>query len=264
MGGADVAINSIPASTTLVEEFNELAPNRSKASDGTIGDPAHSQSASDHNPDETGNTGGAEDSDSLNEVHARDITSAGPWPPGWSMEKCVQIILARCRAGLEKRIKYIIYNRRIWSRSSGWVQQAYVKPGSNPHDKHAHFSFMYGSGSSTTNPENITTPYGLLAEYRREQEEDMKLDDQDKAWLIKEMRNQAKAAVVDVLRDGSAAALGQASGDNATDRGKRNIRDFLRTIVGGPTEDDVQRAEQAIIAEIRAAHPDEPATPPVS
>jgi hypothetical protein len=265
MGGIDVAINSVPASTALVDEFNALAPKRSKASDGTVGDVAHSQSASDHNYDETGNTGGAEDSDALNEVHARDVTAAGPWPAGWSMERSVQLILARCRAGAEKRIRYIIYNRRIWRRSAGWVQESYT--GSNPHDKHAHFSFMYGSGSSTDNPENITTPYGLLAELRREQEEDMGLSAEDRAWLLKTVRVEAKNAVVDVLRDGSAASLGQASGDNATDRGKRNIRDFLRTIVGGPTEDDVARAEQSILAELRKTHPDEPtepATPPVS
>lgn len=175
MGGAKVAINSVPASTALVEEFNALAPQRSKASDGTIGDTAHSQSASDHNPDETGNTGGQEDSDSLNEVHARDITAAGPWPPGWSMERCVQIILARCRAGAEKRFRNIIYYDRIWAASGSWVERSYS--GANNHRKHAHFSFRYGSGSGASNPENITTPYGLLAEYAREQEKDMPLGD---------------------------------------------------------------------------------------
>src|SRR6185369_13629209 len=113
-------------------------PGRDKASDGTIGNAAHQQEASDHNPDETGNTGGAEDSDSINEVHARDIDASGPWPADWSMERIVQTVLARCRAGLEKRVRYIIYNRRIWTKNNGWRQEEYL--GSNPHDKHAHFS----------------------------------------------------------------------------------------------------------------------------
>lgn len=152
---------NVPASVSLVGEFNDIAPGRDKSSDGTVGDLAHQQSASDHNPDETGNTGGKEDSDSINEVHGRDVDMSGPWPSGWSMERFVQIVLARCRSGAEKRLDYIIYNRRIWSRSSGWVERDYE--GSNPHDKHAHFSFRYGSGSGTSNPENITAPWGMLA-----------------------------------------------------------------------------------------------------
>ncbi len=154
-------VYSVPASTTLRDEFNAVAPGRDKTSDGTIGDPAHAESVSDHNLDETGNTGGVEDNDDIDEVHARDVDSSGPWPAGWTMERFVQLILARCRSGQERRLRYIIYNRRIWRKSNGWVQEVYTGP--NPHDKHAHFSFEYGSGSGASNPENITTPYGIEA-----------------------------------------------------------------------------------------------------
>lgn len=164
---------SVPASTSLLNEVNALAPKRSKASDGTIGNRAHSLSVSDHNLDETGNTGGVEDADAINEVHARDITSAGPWPAGWSMERIVQLILSRCRSGAEKRLRYVIFNRRIWSASSGWVQKAYN--GASPHTEHAHFSFRYGSGSGVSNPENITSPWGILA--AGVQEDDVELSD---------------------------------------------------------------------------------------
>ncbi len=166
--GESVAINSLPASTSLLAEINAIAPGRDKASDGTIGDAAHRDSVSDHNPDETGNTGGVEDADSIDEVHARDVDRSGPWPPGWSMERIVQIILARCRSGAERRLRYIIYNRRIWRASNDWRQEEYS--GSNPHTEHAHFSVVYGSGSGSSNPENITSPWGILAAYEQEQD----------------------------------------------------------------------------------------------
>jgi hypothetical protein len=57
------------------------------------------------------------------------------------MEKVVQFLLGRCRSGAEKRLRYIIYNRRIWSASSGWVQKTYT--GASPHTEHAHFSASY-------------------------------------------------------------------------------------------------------------------------
>ncbi len=155
-----MVVNSVPASTSMVNEFNWAFPDRDKASDGTIGDAAHAASPSNHNPDETGNTGGNEDSDSINEVHARDV-DRDLRRVGWSMERCVQIILARCRSGVERRLFEIIYNRRIWTAKYGWREREYT--GSNPHDHHAHFSFRYGSGSGVSNPENITEPWGILA-----------------------------------------------------------------------------------------------------
>lgn len=45
-----------------------------------------------------------------------------------------------------------------------------------------------------------------------------------------------RAAIMDVLFDGQAAALGKASGDTPDDRAKRNVRDTIRAIVGGPVD----------------------------
>jgi hypothetical protein len=129
----------VPCLVRLRAEFNTIAPDRDKASDGTIGDAAHS-SASDHTPDEISDALRGKDPDSVNEVHALDV-DADLRVPGLSMERVVQHLLERCRAGAENRLRYIIFNRRIWSESNDWRQQAYTGP--NPHDEHAHFSSSY-------------------------------------------------------------------------------------------------------------------------
>lgn len=121
---------------TLRREFNILAPNRDTASDGSIGDARHqAEPTSDHNPDSKG------------AVHAIDVDKDLRHPT-ITMEDVVQFLLARCRSGQERRLKYIIYNRRIWTASNDWREQDYHS--SNPHDKHAHFSGMYQPSSETS------------------------------------------------------------------------------------------------------------------
>lgn len=129
----------VPCLGQLRTDLNRLAPNRDKSSDGTIGDTAHQLSVSDHNDDEVGKVP-IRDADSRHEVHAYDA-DVDLREPGLSMEKVVQHILARCRSGAEKRLRYIIFNRRIWEASNGWRQRTYS--GANAHDKHAHFSASY-------------------------------------------------------------------------------------------------------------------------
>jgi hypothetical protein len=143
----------VPCLVTLRSEFNALAPYRDKASDGSIGDTAHSQSSSDHNPDETGNTP-TEDADSINEVHAIDVDK-DLRRAGWTMQKAVEIIVVRHRQGRDDRLQNVIYNRVIWSRSWGWTARRYT--GANAHTQHAHFSARY-----TTAQERDTRPWGLL------------------------------------------------------------------------------------------------------
>ncbi|MEV6492406.1 hypothetical protein AB0M20_27855 [Actinoplanes sp. NPDC051633] len=143
----------VPCLVSLRNEFNALAPRRDKSSDGSIGDAAHASSSSDHNPDETGATP-YEDSDSRNEVHAIDVDK-DLRKAGWSMQKAVEIIVTRHRSGQDNRLQNVIYNRYIWSRSWSWAARTYT--GSNPHDKHAHFSARY-----TSTQENNTRAWGLL------------------------------------------------------------------------------------------------------
>jgi hypothetical protein len=131
----------------LRAEFNAIAPARDKTSDGWIGDTAHQAEVSDHNPDETGNVP-IHDADSINEVHAVDVDSTGPWPFDGGMETIVQHLLARCRSGAETRLRYLIYRRRTWSASSSWVEKAYT--GASPHEEHAHFSASYNTGKEAS------------------------------------------------------------------------------------------------------------------
>lgn len=169
-------VYSLPVSTSLLREVNAVgSPTRNKAQDGTIGDRAHQQEVSDHNLDEVGNTGSSKDSDTIREVHARDVDARGPWLIKGGVERIVQLIVAnvRARGHAKRRVKYVISRGRIWvwrQVNGAWqfVQQTHT--GKDPHDLHFHVSFEYGSGAGSSNPENDTSPWGILAAYEEERE----------------------------------------------------------------------------------------------
>lgn len=105
----------------LLEQLNEAAPFRSKISDGSIGDPAHSSRESDHNPNPLG------------VVCARDFTHDPA--NNADMNEWAEAL----RASRDPRIKYVIWNRRIFSSTEApWIWRAYS--GINPHDHHMHVS----------------------------------------------------------------------------------------------------------------------------
>lgn len=109
----------------LREQINGLAPSRSKASDGTIGDAEHASRNSDHNPwVKDGNTG---------VVTAIDFTHDPK--NGCDAQKIVNALVK----SQDKRIKYIIWNSQIISSSvSPWIWRPYA--GKNPHNRHFHLS----------------------------------------------------------------------------------------------------------------------------
>lgn len=105
---------------TLRNQVNIAWPNRNKASDGTIGDAAHQNTVSDHNPNRAG------------VVCALDLTHDPA--NGLDIGKLGEALAA----SRDNRIKYLIADRRILIPSAGWYWQAYY--GSNPHTSHIHIS----------------------------------------------------------------------------------------------------------------------------
>jgi beta-lactamase superfamily II metal-dependent hydrolase len=113
----------------LRSQVNVRAPHRNKASDGTIGDKAHCQRNSDHNP-------WVRDG-SIGVVTAIDITN----DPAGGCD--ANTIAEAIRASRDPRVKYIIWNRRIanssaMGNSQPWQWRPYH--GTNPHTKHVHIS----------------------------------------------------------------------------------------------------------------------------
>lgn len=153
----------------LRDEVNERWPQRSRASDGTIGDAAHAStgSASDHNPWIT-------DADGIGVVRAFDITSEGI-DADWLAEH-----LRALGAGEDPRLGdsgYVIWSGRIASVRDGWVWRPY--DGADPHTSHIHLSV-------TRDPAHFddTHPWGVLnyqAQPQAPQEDD---DDMAKIQLV--------------------------------------------------------------------------------
>jgi len=166
----------------LFAELDQIAPNRGHASDGSIGDTAHQHEVSDHNPDETGSVP-IHDADHINEVHAIDV-DVDLREPGLDMETIVQFLLGRCRSGAERRLRYMIYNRRIWEADNGWKQRTYT--GASAHTEHAHFSASYDTDkeASTASWHLEDIPVALTAA--------------DKTWITSTIRAEVANVAAEV------------------------------------------------------------------
>lgn len=104
-----------------LNDANARWPNRSKASDGIMGDAAHQARKSDHN-----------DGNAFDVTHDPGVGCSG------------DVIAAH--ALTDVRTKYIIWNRRINTLDGrGW--RAYT--GKNPHTKHCHVSILATARSDT-------------------------------------------------------------------------------------------------------------------
>lgn len=104
----------------LRAQVNAAVPGRSKASDGSVGDLAHSARKSEHNPDANG------------VVRAIDITH----DPKGGFDSYA--FAEHLRKTADKRVYYIISNSRIANPGQPWRKYT----GSNPHDHHVHISVV--------------------------------------------------------------------------------------------------------------------------
>lgn len=144
----------------LRAEVDEAAPRRSRLSDGTIGDPAHSSRVSDHNPNSAG------------VVRALDITHdpANGCDAHQLAERVRQLGIAGHPALTDGA--YVISRGRIASATADgerWDWEPYS--GSNRHDKHAHVSVATTSagydsrrrwGVMADQPNHVTAARRLL------------------------------------------------------------------------------------------------------
>jgi hypothetical protein len=171
---------------TLREECNQRWPDRSKVSDGTIGDPAHATRTSDHNA-------WVIDPSGVGVVRALDITAKGIDAPAYAEH------VRQLGASGDRRLNpsgYVIWDRRIASSSKGWGWRAYS--GKNPHTQHCHVSVTtvqagYDDGG----------PWGVL-DLGRKDDDDMPLTDDDLARIAQ------KVWTRDIKTDGGAVRSAEA------------------------------------------------------
>jgi hypothetical protein len=108
----------------LRKQINETLPKRSKVADGSIGDAAHASRSSDHNPwIKDGKIG---------VVTALDFTH----DPTNGLD--CNALADALKASGDPRIKYLIWNKRIWNPSVSPKWRPYS--GANAHNKHLHIS----------------------------------------------------------------------------------------------------------------------------
>lgn len=141
----------------LRDQANAIAPRRSRASDGLVGDEDHQGTNSDHNPHYVPGVGSEI-------VTALDLTHDPA--DGFDSYHFAEVL----RTHRDRRIKYVISNRRIFSSyASGsrpaWTWGRYT--GSDPHTNHVHVSVLDAIVSDTRTPWNLE---GMgMAEYTEAQ-----------------------------------------------------------------------------------------------
>jgi hypothetical protein len=127
-----------PLLRSIRAEADQIAPKRSKRSDGIIGDAAHASRESDHNPDARG------------VVHAIDITHDPA--AGFNARAEAENLRQRCQRAQEHRCKYVVSyddtrkrdiiasaSRDLLGAPWGWRYQSTAD-----HSTHMHISILTG------------------------------------------------------------------------------------------------------------------------
>lgn len=138
-----VTVRITKSLNTLRSQVNALAPKRSKASDGWLGDAKHSMRKSDHNPEPDGT------------VDAFDLTH----DPKNGVD--IQRVRDAIVASKDRRVSYLICNGFITAGNGGpkpWIARVYI--GTNKHNKHLHVSVLDAY-------QDDTTPWKIEAAFTR-------------------------------------------------------------------------------------------------
>ena len=114
-----IAKQATPAAIAVLRQATALRPKRKKASDGLLPSAAHRVQS----PNSDHNTG-----------YAVDLTH--------DPKNGIDCVEAFIKLQDDKRVKYLIFQGRIWSQKNG----TYPYTGSNPHNKHLHISIKEGYG----------------------------------------------------------------------------------------------------------------------
>lgn len=150
------AMNSL---LTLRAQANALAPNRSKASDGLVGDEDHQQNnpGSGHNPHPVEGVG-------PEMVTAFDLTHDPV--NGMDSYRFSEVL----REHRDPRIYYVISNRRIFSSYATSSRKAWEwgpYSGSDPHTNHSHNQVKDAPISDTSTPWNLEG-YSMASQFNAE------------------------------------------------------------------------------------------------
>jgi hypothetical protein len=118
-----LAKRAAPAAIAALRQATALRPKRKKASDGLLPSKAHVH----QNPNSDHNSG-----------YAVDITH--------DIVNGIDCAVAFENLKRDPRVKYLIFNGRIWSKEKGIREYT----GSNPHHKHLHISIKETCGDDTS------------------------------------------------------------------------------------------------------------------
>ena len=118
-----LAKRAAPAAIAALRQATALRPKRKKASDGLLPSKAHVH----QNPNSDHNSG-----------YAVDITH--------DIVNGIDCAVAFENLKADPRVKYLIFNGRIWSKEKGIREYT----GSNPHHKHLHISIKETCGDDTS------------------------------------------------------------------------------------------------------------------
>jgi hypothetical protein len=175
----------------LRNEVNDYAPNRSKVSDGWIGDAAHASRGSDHNP-------WIIDAAGIGVVRAFDFTH-DPFG-GLDCDVLAERIRALGGSG-DRRLAdggYVIWRSRIASGYAGnWTWRPYS--GSNPHERHVHVSVSREASAYDAGHPWQVTGAGLHYRPTPTIPKGFTVTEDERLILRRDMLEQANKAVAPVL-----------------------------------------------------------------